>query len=136
MPAGHSVTVVILYRHPLFGEGIEHLLAHEPEMAVHSVPSADARAVADRLAEQPDVVIVERGASDTAVDVLRSAPDALVIDVALEPGPTFAYHREVIRSQPEGIIAAIRQAVLPGHRGVTSAPAVAFPVGIRGTGGI
>lgn len=136
MPAAHSVTIVILYRHPLFGEGIQHLLAHEPEMSVQSVSSDDATAVADRLAEQPDVVIVERDAPDSAVDVLRWAPEALVIDVALEPGPTFAYHREEIRSQPDGIIAAIRDASRSERPGVASAPAVAIPVGAHGPGGI
>lgn len=136
MPAGHSVTVVILYRHPLFGEGIAHLLAHEPELDVHSVPSDDVGAVADSLADHPNVVIFERGDPDTAVDVLRSAPEALVIDVALDPGPTFAYHREEIRSQPDGIVQAIRRTWDPNRIGGTGSPAVALPTGIRNARGI
>jgi hypothetical protein len=108
MQADRQTTVVILYRHALFGEGIAHLLSTESDLAVSSVASADAEATARSLAADPDVVIFERGIPDTAVEVLRAVPDALVIDVDLNPGPTFAYHREVIPPAPGDIVQAIR----------------------------
>lgn len=129
------VTVVILYTHPLFGEGIAHLLANEPDMAVRCVASADTDGAAALLAAQPDVVIFERGTPDVAVDVLRAAPDALVIDVALDPGPTFTYHREQIGSRPDGIVAAIRDMSAHGHAAVVGALAVSIAGGALGLPG-
>jgi hypothetical protein len=107
------VSVVILYRHPLFGEGIAHLLSSEPDLDVASVAIGDGAAMQHSLTRGPNVVIFERGDPDTAVEVLRLAPEALVIDVCLNPGPTFAYHREEIRSQPDGIVQAIRRVWRP-----------------------
>jgi DNA-binding NarL/FixJ family response regulator len=124
------VSVVILYHHPLFGEGIAHLLASEPDMTVRSVASTDPDSMATALATHPDVVIFERGVPDTAVEVLRVAPDALVIDIDLNPGPTFTYHREEIGSRPDGIVAAIRGAGAHGHAAVVGALALAVAGGI------
>jgi hypothetical protein len=115
------VSVVILYRHPLFGEGMAHLLSTEPDLEVASVALDDADAMVGSLSDKPNVVIFERGVPDTAVEVLRIAPEALVIDVCLDPGPTFAYHREEIRSQPDGIVQAIRRVWRP--TGPTATPA-------------
>jgi DNA-binding NarL/FixJ family response regulator len=122
MQADRQTTVVILYRHALFGEGIAHLLSTESDLAVSSVSSEDTEASARSLAAGPDVVIFERGIPDTAVEVLRAVPDALVIDVDLNPGPTFTYHREVIPAAPGDIVRAIRDV----NRDA-GAPAVAAP---------
>ena len=122
MQADRQTTVVILYRHALFGEGIAHLLSTESDLAVSSVSSEDTEATARSLAAGPDVVIFERGIPDTAVEVLRAVPDALVIDVDLNPGPTFTYHREVIPAAPGDIVRAIRDV----NRDA-AAPAVAAP---------
>ena len=54
------------------------------------------------------MVIYERGEPDLAVDLLRFAPGALVIDVSMDPGPTFTYHREEIPARKEGLLRAIR----------------------------
>jgi len=108
MGPDRRVTVAILYRHPLFGEGIGHLLASEPDMVVTCTPAGDADAVAEALVREPEVVIFERGEPDMAVEILRYAPDALLIDVTMDPGPAFTWHREEIQSRPDGIVRAIR----------------------------
>lgn len=131
MQADRHTTVVILYRHPLFGEGIQHLLASETDLDVTSTPSDDVDAMRCSLAAEPDVVIFERGVPDTAVEVLRAVPDALVIDVALDPGPTFTYHREEIRSEPDGIIGAIRRAAIPTRVAGAGSIALAVMAAIR-----
>jgi len=118
------LSVVILYRHPLFGEGIAHLLSGEPDLAVTSVALEDGVAMARAMAREPNVVVFERGTPDTAVEILRLAPEALVIDVCLSPGPTFTYHREEIRSQPDGIVQAIRRVWRPAAA-PTTAPVTA-----------
>jgi hypothetical protein len=112
MQAGR-LSVVILYRHPLFGEGIAHLLAGEPGLDVTSVPYDDELARVRSLTNEPQVVIFERGDPDTAVEILRFAPAALVIDVDLNPGPAYTYHREEIQSRPDGIVHAIRRISKP-----------------------
>jgi hypothetical protein len=115
MPPARHTTVMILYTHPLLGEGIARLLASEPGIDLEVIPvkSADAELVQRTLALAPDVVIYERGNPDRAMEILRSAPGALLIDVGIDAGPTFTYHREEIPGRPEGLLKLIR-AVRPG----------------------
>ncbi len=108
MPDGRRISVVVLYTHPLFGEGLARMLAAEPGLDVVPVRTVDVAAAERALAGSPDVVILERSDPDGAVDVLRFAPDALVIDVSIDPGPTFTYHREEIPARMDGLLAAIR----------------------------
>lgn len=109
MQEDQRVSVVVLYTHPLFGEGIARLLAAEPGMDVTPVNASDVDRAERSLALAPDVVIFERGEPDTATDILRFAPSALVIDVSLSPGPTFTYERHEIQAQPEVILDTIRR---------------------------
>ncbi len=108
MPDDRRISVVVIYTHPLFGEGLARMLAAEPGLDVVPLRSVDVQAAERTLAGAPDVVILERSDPDQAVDVLHFAPDALVIDVSIEPGPTFTYHREEIPARPDGLLAAIR----------------------------
>jgi len=108
MQEERRVTVVVLYMHPLFGEGIARLLSGEPNLAVTPLDASDPAQSEHILALAPDVVVFERGDPDTATDILRYAPSALVIDVSLSPGPTFTYQRHEIQAQPDVILDAIR----------------------------
>ena len=107
-PEDRRITVVVIFTHPLFGEGLAGMLAEEPGLDVVSVRAVDSQAAQRSLAGSPDVVILERSDPDRAPDVLHFAPDALVIDVSIGPGPTFTYHREEIPARPDGLISAIR----------------------------
>ena len=111
MEAHHRISVAILYRHQLFGEGIAHFLAREPSVAAECIAIGLGEPAAEALASRarPDVVIVERTDGDTAVELLQAFPDVLVIEVALDPGPTFAWRREEIGSRPEAIVRTIRE---------------------------
>lgn len=120
MREDRRVSVVVLYTHPLFGQGVARLLSAEPGVDVTPVAASDPEQVECLLALAPDVVIFERGDPDTATDILRYAPSALVIDVSLSPGPTFTYQRQEIQAQPEVILQVIRQA--SSHRGSGQAP--------------
>ena len=62
------------------------------------------------------MVILERSDPDRAVDVLHFAPDALVIDVSIDPGPTFTYHREEIPALPDAIVDATARRAAPARR--------------------
>ena len=110
MQEDRKVSVVVLYTHPLFGEGIARLLAAEPGVDVTPVAASDLEHAGRTLADAPNVVIFERGDPDMATDILRFAPSALVIDVSMSPGPTFTYERREIQARPEVILEAIRRA--------------------------
>ena len=125
MPNGQPVSVLILYSHPLLGEGIARLLAAEPGLEVVPVDSADVESAEEMLAHAPDVVIFERGDGDRAVELLESVPDALVINVGIDAGPAFTYHREEISARFDGILEAIRRSPRAGRhppRGVPIDP--------------
>lgn len=108
VPPAQRTRVMILYTHPLLGEGIARLLASEPGLQVIPVPAGEAELVQQTLALAPEVIIFERSQPDRAVEILESVPGALLIDVGIDPGPTFTYHREEIPGRPEGILQLIR----------------------------
>ena len=109
MEADPSISVLVLFRHPLFGEGVAHLLRHQPDLAVTAMAIDGAGPPSAVMDPAPDVVIVERGDPGRAVEVLRVAPDALVIDVGMEPGPAYAYRRDVLESCPDGLVGLIHE---------------------------
>jgi DNA-binding NarL/FixJ family response regulator len=102
------VTVVILYTHALLGEGLAKLLAAEPGLEITAVATHEIAQAETALSGGPDVVIFERNDPLGAIDLLKFAPDALLIDVGMDAGPTFSYQREEISPKPDGIVRAIR----------------------------
>jgi hypothetical protein len=126
-PTPGPTTVVVLYAHPLLGEGIARLISDEPGLEVTSVRTVDVLAAGMPLVPVPDVVILERSEPDRALEVMRFAPDALVIEVSLDPGPTVTYHRREISARPEGLLRAIREVRRPGRTGLAGTVAVEGP---------
>lgn len=108
MEDAQRVTVVILATHPLLGEGLAKVLGCAQELSVTHLAADDMAAVEQALAAGPNVVIVERNSTFAAYDLIRFAPDALLIDVGMDNGHAFSMHREEIPAQPDGILAAIR----------------------------
>jgi DNA-binding NarL/FixJ family response regulator len=108
MQGSRRVSVVILYSHALLGEGLAKLLAAEPGLDITAVESHEIEAAEAALDAAPDVVIFERSEPLQAIDLLKFAPDALLIDVGMDAGPTFSYQREEISAKPDGIVRAIR----------------------------
>jgi hypothetical protein len=102
-------SVVILYSHPLLGEGLGRLLAGDPDLHVDVVQVDDIAEVELALRSTPDVVILERTPPVAAIDVLRLAPGALLIDVGLDRGPTWAYRRDDIGQEPAALLRAIHE---------------------------
>jgi hypothetical protein len=100
--------VVILYSHPLLGEGLAHLLGGDRDLTVELVRVAEEPDLDTALGGNPDVVIVERSVALRTIDLLRLAPSALLIDVGLDSGPSWAYRREELSPQPDEILRAIR----------------------------
>lgn len=124
MERNRQISVVILYTHPLLGEGIAKLLAAEPGLTITHIPSRETEAAEAALATVPDVIIFERSDPLQAIDLLKFAPDALLIDVGMDAGPTFSYHREAIPAKPEGILRVIRHMRRAGRGAVVGALAI------------
>jgi hypothetical protein len=104
---------VILYEHPLLGEGIATYLRTEAGVQASLAPSRDLRAVKDALSGEPRVVIFERSEALQRADLRRLAPHAVLIDVssAVCPGTC----RRGRAGGLERILAAVRRSVRPAE---------------------
>jgi len=65
------VKVLVLYDHPLLGEGLGALMASVPELDVERVAMSDPDAMELAIASGADVVILEEGGPVGLVDLLR-----------------------------------------------------------------
>jgi len=106
---GRRISVVILYVHPLLGQGLARLLAAEPGLDVTSASAHEACEAATALESGPQVVIVERGVPIDSPGLLSAARDALVLEMSLDPGPSWRLERDEIQSRPEDLLRAIRR---------------------------
>lgn len=125
MPAG-PVKVLVLYSHPLMGEGLGQMLAAEPGIVVYAVDIAEQAAVDEALASEPAVIVVEEGGRVDAADVVRRSDCPVVLDVDITTTRAWALHRESLNSRPDEFLAAIRAAVngaaLPAGTGAGDGP--------------
>jgi hypothetical protein len=74
--------IVILYEHPLLGEGIARYVATRAGVPVTVAAARDIDGIRAALACDPSVVIFELGARLHDVDLARLAPHAELIDVS------------------------------------------------------
>ena len=105
------VRVLILYSHPLMGEGLGRMLAAEPGVVVKAIAIAEADAVAAALATEPAVIVVEEGGAIDAADIVRRCGTALVLDVDITTTSAWTLRRETLSTRPDDFLAAVRQAV-------------------------
>jgi hypothetical protein len=83
MEASAPIRVLILYVHPLLGEGLAKLLAAEPGIATFAISTDDAPGTAAALALRPDAVIIERRERAPSPTLPGSAaPLVLYVDIA------------------------------------------------------
>jgi chemotaxis response regulator CheB len=111
------VRVLVLYSHPLMGEGLGRMLAAEPGLSVESVDIGKADAVDAALALDPEVIVVEEGGSVDAADVVRRSRASLVLDVDITTTRAWTIRREILAACPDAFLAAIRTAVAGVARG-------------------
>jgi hypothetical protein len=110
------VRVLVLYSHPLMGEGLGRMLAAEPGIVVEAVDVAEQAAVDAALASEPAVIVLEEGGRVDAADVVRRSGTALVLDVDITTTSAWTLRRETLSSRPDDFLAAIRQAVSGASR--------------------
>lgn len=82
MASGAQRTVVILYEHPLLGEGIAKYLRAQTGVEAHLESAHNAAAVKAALARGPEVVIFESNDPFHQFDLVGLVPHAVLIDVS------------------------------------------------------
>ena len=107
MQGPSPVRVVILYVHPLLGEGLARLLSAEPGIAAAAISEDDPAGTAAALASRPDVVIVESGEAAMSPHVSGdgSPPVLLFVDI---DGAAGARGVGAITDDPDRVVRAVR----------------------------
>jgi DNA-binding NarL/FixJ family response regulator len=117
------VKVLVLYDHPLLGEGLSALMASVPDLSVERVAMGDPDAMERALAYDADVVILEDGGPVGLVDLLRQSRARAIVDVSISTSQAWAIRREEISPDPETLIDRLVTACLgdrPAAAPVTS----------------
>jgi DNA-binding NarL/FixJ family response regulator len=109
--SSEPVRVLVLYSHPLMGEGLGRMLAAEPGVAVDAVDITVPGAVDAALAREPAVIVVEEGGALDAADIVRRSSAAIVLDVDINTTRAWTLRRETLVSRPDEFLAAIRAVV-------------------------
>jgi hypothetical protein len=118
------VRVLVLYDHPLLGEGLGALMASVPGLHVERIAMGDPDAMERAVAANADVVILEEGGPLGLLDVLRGSRCRAIVDVSISTSQAWTLRREEIEPDPESLIDRIVNACLDDRRRPTLAPAV------------
>lgn len=110
-PVPRSVRILVLYSHPLFGEGLGAMLADEPGLDVVAVDLAAIDLVEAAIAGDPALIVVEEGGRLDGLEVLRRARCPVVVDVDITTLDAWTLRRDHIASRPDAVIHAIRSAL-------------------------
>jgi DNA-binding NarL/FixJ family response regulator len=110
------VKVLVLYDHPLLGEGLGALMASEPELEVERVAMDEPDAMERAIAAGADVVILEEGGPVGLVDLLRDGRCRAIVDVSINTSQAWTIRREAIASDPDSLIDRIISACLGDRR--------------------
>ena len=105
------VRVLVLYSHPLMGEGLGRMLAAEPGILVEAADIAEPAAVDLALSHEPEVVIVEEGGQLDAADIVRRSRCSMVLDVDITTTRAWSLRRELLSTRPDDFLASLRSAV-------------------------
>ena len=119
------VKVLVLYDHPLLGEGLGALMASVPELDVERVAMSDPDAMERAIASGADVVILEEGGPVGLVDLLRDGRCRAIVDVSISTSQAWTIRREAISSDPDSLIDRIISACLGDRRSAAALPAAA-----------
>ena len=115
--AAEPVRVLVLYSHPLMGEGLSRMLAAEPGVIVDMIDTTIPGAVDEALAREPGVIVIEEGGLVDAGDIVRRSDCPVVMDVDITTTRAWTLRRESLDSRPDEFLAAIRAAVHGSGRG-------------------
>jgi hypothetical protein len=99
--------VVVLYVHPLFGQGIGQLLRSQEDLEVTCLPaSVDQHDELRRLC--PRAIVLEAEEGSLSWEILRGLPPATVIRVGLAENTMDVYQdHQIVNAGPETLVEAI-----------------------------
>ena len=109
--SSEPVRVLLLYSHPLMGEGLGKMLAAEPGVVVDAIEIGFTEAVDAAIARNPDVIVVEEGGAVDAADVVRRSNCPVVLDVDITTTRAWTLRRETLSTRPDDFLATIRAVV-------------------------
>ena len=116
------VRVLVLYDHPLLGEGLSALMASVADLQVERICMCNADAMERAIAADADVVILEQGGPVGLLDVLRDVRCRAVVEVDMNTSRAWTIHREEIATDPGSLIDRIVGACLGCGRLVAPIP--------------
>ena len=116
------VRVLVLYDHPLLGEGLGALMASVPGLSVERISMGDPDAMERAVAANADVVILEEGGPLGLLDVLRGSRCRAIVDVSMNTSQAWTLRREEIEPDPESLIDRIVGACLDNRGRPALAP--------------
>jgi hypothetical protein len=109
------VRVLVLYSHPLLGEGLARMLSSEVSLDVQGVniegPEDLELALEASAIRPPAAIVVEEGGRIDAVEVIRRTRSPIVIGVDIGSAEAWTLRRSAIRSGPDEVIDAILDAI-------------------------
>lgn len=123
------LSVLVLYRHALMGQGLERMLAGEDGLRVAAVDVSTARALEAALAADPDVIVLEQGGPVDAAELVRRSSCRLLLAVDITSARAFTLRREPVPSCPEALVAVVRDARTSRDGTAPDAPEAVDPDG-------
>ena len=118
------VKVLVLYDHPLLGEGLGQLMAGVPDLIVERIAMGEPDAMARAIASDADVVIIEEGGPVGLVDLLRQTRCRAIVDVSISTSKAWTIRREEIEPDPDSLVDRIVAACLGDRPRTAPAPIV------------
>jgi chemotaxis response regulator CheB len=106
-----AVRVLVLYSHPLMGEGLGRMLAAEPGVVVDAVDVSFPERVEAAIAREPDVIVLEEGGAVDAADIVRRSDCPVVLDVDITTTRAWTLRREQLSTRPDDFLATIRSII-------------------------
>ena len=99
--------VVVLYVHPLFGEGIGQLLRSQEDLEVTCLPATDnTHEQLQRL--RPRAIVLEATQDSLPWKTLQDLPPTTVIRVGLDENTMDVYQRhQIVSAGPDNLVEAI-----------------------------
>jgi len=106
------VRVLVLYDHPLLGEGLGQLMAGVPDLEVERIAMGEPDAMERAIAMNADVVILEEGGPVGLIDLLRRSRCRAIVDVSISTSQAWTIRREEIEPDPDSLVDRIVAACL------------------------
>ena len=87
------------------------MLAAEPGLVVTTVSLGTLDGLDEALAGEPDVVVFEEGGPIGILDVLRRSGATVIVDVDITSSTAWTLQRHELRSAPDEVLGAVREAL-------------------------